>query len=198
MKYATRICVVFIILCISGCFSFPIRNPPSINNKYENMQLGSVAILGCTNPDKPELHEVLICDWEVDDFARKLERTQIFEQVIIGKNVKADYSILLLPIFKLPYYGSMFHNPGLLLFSLVIPFWETKKYGDEFIILSKKSGQDFHINNIEEGTDIMWLGSLLINILPDRGFSDYESETMYLRNSIIKTISENVPNNQTN
>ncbi len=183
----TKVTFILLLLQLTGCSSMPIRSVPQPKVMADILPLGDVSIIGCEEYQLAE-HE-LDCEARSVTLARMLEKTKLFNKVVIGEP-KADYLVELKPYSRYPYYFGIDHNPGVFLLSAAVPFWESYEYGYDFTI-SKVSDATVHrINTLETGTHLMWSASILINMLPSRGIPGtfYENEILHLKNTIINTL----------
>jgi len=166
----------------------PIRNIPEITSSNPVHFLGNVAIVGCENTSENHTNFETLCKMQSEKLEYALKETGLFSNIIMKKE-KADYYIFIKNSSATPYYKSISHNPGILLLSLIIPFWENYEYGYDFEI-KNKDNKIFKINTLENGTHLMWSVSLLINLHPDRGLPGTfnQNEIQHLKNTIINTV----------
>ncbi len=171
-----------------GCSSMPTRDIPEERANPEILQLRSVSIDGCEEYKLDSDYEIG-CNEKMEQLSAMLESTELFSKVEI-QNDETEYVIKLKPYSRYPYYLSIGHNPGVLLLSSVIPFWESYEYGYDFSISRRAESNEYRVNTLERGTHLMWSVSMLINILPSRGVPGtfYENEIKHLRNTIINTL----------
>lgn len=199
MKLNSTIVLTLCVLGVTGCSSLPTRTAPILDISEEEKIYPPIAIVGC-EVEKLEYSDSVksrVCDVQIAEFSEALKDTGIFQEVIIGESEKATYKASIKAVDKRPYQFSIGHNPGILLLSAVIPFWENEIYGYEFKLENIKDGRTYEIDTLEEGTFLMWSGSMLINLSPKRGIpgTHYQTETEYLRNTILNVIGEKAPNN---
>lgn len=173
-----------------SCASQPTRIAPEIETAGAATSYGTVSIVGCEDYQKKN-SLVLDCDARSNELSEELKSLHLFSQVIIGREKATDYFIRLKPYDRYPYYSRIGHNPGIFILSIIIPFWQTSTYGYDFEIFSKHSKVNIRINTLYEGTDILWSGSLLINLSSKRGIprSHSMAEKAYLKNTIINALT---------
>ena len=191
-KEVMRIYPIFIILfsiCLIGCSSMPIRNTPQTKPNLALLVLGSVSISGCQSYEQ---EAELDCLARSEALAATLKDTKLFTKITIDTS-ETDWVIALSPNSQNPYYLGLGHNPGILLLSAVIPFWEDYEYGHHFTMIRRGETEVHQVNTIENGTHLMWSASMLINLLPSRGIPGtfVNNEVEYLRNTIINTVNVN-------
>ena len=196
MKLNSTVVLMIVLLSMSGCSSLPTRLAPPV--AYSNVEelYQAIAIVDCEDIENEYSNHIHtnLCEIQTIEFSDALKDIGIFSEVIIGNSEKAKYKIKLKAKNKRPHQFSIGHNPGILVLSSVIPFWESYTYGYEFELIS--DGEKYNINTVEEGTFLMWFGSLVINLSSKRGIpgSHYESERVHLRNTILNVIGETAPN----
>lgn len=167
----------------------PTRSIPALKTSEPIAPIGDVTIVGCEKYQAQEYE--LDCESKSADLAGMLEGTKLFSRVLKGDH-EADYLIELKPYSRYPYQFSIGHNPGILLLSIAAPFWESREYGYNFTISRFDEGKAMQVNTIEQGTFLMWSGSIFINMLPYRGIPGtfHENEVTHLRNTIINTLMQ--------
>ena len=192
--------LIITALTLNACTSMPVRDVPNIDKSLNDISFGTLAIIGCEVAEQETSRFLLGCADKSQHLAYALERTKLFSDIFVGKSNSADYLITLKPYDRKPYYASIGHNPGILVLSTAIPFWETYSYGYDFTIKHAKTGKEKRVNTLEEGTHLMWSVSMLINILPSRGLPGTHSsnESLHLKNSIINAISNSALNKSFN
>ena len=172
------------LLLLNSCLSVPVRTIPKLDQKYDTAIMGNLTIAGC---DKLEPNQ---CAIKYSEILRTIEKTHLFNKISFNQNGFTDYVITIEPYHKNRY--GIGHNPAFFVLSIVIPFWEKVEYGYNFTRKDVHRDKVYKISAKESGTNIMWSGSLLINMLPSRGLpiTSSNNEVTYLRNTIINTLKK--------
>lgn len=184
-KTNTTFLLLSTLLVLSSCFSVPVRVVPELNKEHETTTiLGSLRIDGC---NKLEIDQCVIY---YSDLLRVMEKTHLFNKISFDQNVPTDYIMKIEPYYKNRY--GIGHNPLFFALSTIIPFWEKIEYGYNFSLENLHEGKIYKINTKKNGINIMWSGSLLINIMNTRGLpiTAYNNEVLYIRNIIINTLKK--------
>ncbi len=184
--YKKKISAVFLLLSnlllLNSCFSVPIREISHVDNNREIKDIGSLNISGC---EKKFFNQ---CSFKYSELLRDLKGTGLFTKISFDENNSADY-VMTIESYHRNRYG-IGHNPAFFVLSTIIPFWEKIEYGYNFTIKDIHKGKIYKINTKEKGINIMWSGSILINILPTSGLpiTSNKNEIIYLRNTIINKL----------
>ncbi|MCW8935897.1 MAG: hypothetical protein OQK98_14330 [Gammaproteobacteria bacterium] len=168
----------------------PIRNIPETTHDQTNISLGKVAVTGCERDFMKTTKFDFWCEEKSLILRNTLLKTNLFSEIVKNKD-DADYHVFITKDLKGP---TLFYLQGnsieYLWITLVLPVWENYDYGYNFKITNTRTNESHQLDTTDNGSQIFWSGSLLLNLQSDRGFSSTfkDNEIQYLRNTILNTV----------